>query len=96
MKKLMIAKNSVVKIQYVMNHESRPIKSSPVIWSSFMVHMCKRIISSGIFFIYSKFWFLGSLGGKMAKNGPKGQKVLCLTFLSGIVHHMIVIFGTHE
>ena len=33
--------------------------------SSFMVHMCKRIRSWGIFFIFSKFWFSGSLGGQI-------------------------------
>ena len=43
--------------------------------------MYKRIISPGILFIFfSKFWFLGSLGGwregcgKRVKNGPKWQK----------------------
>ena len=30
---------------------------------SFMVHMCKIIISLGMFFIFSKFWFFGLLGG---------------------------------
>ena len=41
---------------------------------SFMVHKCKRIISPGIFFIFSKGQFRASLGGKRAKNGPKYQK----------------------
>ena len=42
---------------------------------SFMVHICKMIISSGFFFIFSKFWFSGSIGGykdnrqsRMTKN----------------------------
>ena len=43
-------------------------------FNSIMVHMCKMIISLGVFFIFSKFWFFGLLGGKMAKNGPKWQK----------------------
>ena len=34
-----------------------------IIWSSFMVHMCNRIISPGFFKIYSKFLFLGSIVG---------------------------------
>ena len=33
-----------------------------IIWLSFMVHMCKIIISPGAFFIFSKFWFFGFLG----------------------------------
>ena len=57
-----------------------------IIWLSFMVHMCKMIISPGVFFSFSKFWFSRLLGGeggrggegeggKMAKNSPKWQKV---------------------
>ena len=34
-----------------------------IIWLSFMVDICKMIISSGFFFIFSKFQFSGSLGG---------------------------------
>ena len=48
------------------------------------------------FFSFSKFWFFGMLGGTRAKNGPKWQKILFVTFhISGILHHMIVIYGTH-
>ena len=66
-----------------------------IICSWFMVHMCKRIISSGIFFIVSNFWFLGSLGGKRARNGPKWQKILSVSLhISGTIHHMVVICGT--
>ena len=32
----------------------------------------------GVFFIFSKFWFFGLLGGSRAKNGPTWQK-LCLS-----------------
>ena len=64
---------------------------------SFMVHKCKRIISPGIFFIFSKGQFPASSGGKRAKNGPKYQKILSVSVcISGTVHHMLVIFGTHE
>ena len=45
-----------------------------------MVHMCKMMISPGAIFIFSKFWFCGLLGDKMAKNGPKLQNILCLTY----------------
>ena len=52
---------------------------SYIIWSSLMVHMCKRIIYPSIFFIFKKFWFSGSLGGgKSTKNTPKCWK-FCLS-----------------
>ena len=50
-----------------------------IIWSLFMVHMCKRIISPGIFFfIFFKiliflWWWEGVKG---AKNDPKWPKVM--------------------
>ena len=34
-----------------------------IIWFSFMVHICKIITSTGVFSIFSKFWFSGLLGG---------------------------------
>ena len=34
-----------------------------IIWFSFMVHMCKMIISMAIFFIFSEFWCSRLLGG---------------------------------
>ena len=37
-------------------------QESYIIWSSFMVQMCKRMISPGILFVFSKFWFSRSLG----------------------------------
>ena len=33
-----------------------------IIWLSFMVHICKMIICSGVFFVFSKFWFSRSIG----------------------------------
>ena len=39
------------------------LHSSGTIGSSFMVHMCKMIISPGIFSIFAKFWFFGLLVG---------------------------------
>ena len=38
---------------------------------SFMVHMCKMIISPGLFFNFQNFDFPGCQGGEWAKNGPK-------------------------
>ena len=66
-----------------------------ILWFSFMVGMCKMIISLGVFFIFLKFWFSGLLGGKRVKNCQKWQKILLLTLhVSGNIHHMIVICGT--
>ena len=60
-----------------------------------MVHMFKVIIYPGIFFHFSKFWFLGGQGDERAKNGPKWQKILSVSLhISETVHYMIVIFGT--
>ena len=42
---------------------SHSISQEPyIIWPLFMVHICKMIISSNVFFIFSKFWFSGSFG----------------------------------
>ena len=52
------------------------------------------IISPGVFFIFSKYWFFGVLGEKCAKNGPKWQNILSIVLnISGTIHHMIVIYG---
>ena len=37
-------------------------QESYIIWFLFMVLMCKMIVSSGFFFIFSKVWFSGLLG----------------------------------
>ena len=34
------------------------------IWSWFLVHLCKMMISPVMFFIFLTFWFFGLLGGK--------------------------------
>ena len=66
-----------------------------VMWSSFVVHKCKMIISPGVFFIFSKFWFFGFLEGPKVKNGAKWQKTLSFAFyISGTIHHMILIYVT--
>ena len=70
-----------------------------IIWSSFMVHMyvLKDNISRHFFSFLSKFQYSRSLGGgKRAKNGPKWQEILFVSlWISGIVHHMIIVFGAH-
>ena len=50
-----------------------------IIWSTFIVHICKRIISSGSFFFFSKIWFLGSLGGKRKKMAENDKKILSVS-----------------
>ena len=47
-----------------------------IIWLSFMVHMCKMIISSEFFFIFSKFWYFGLLEGLKSKKWSKMTKNL--------------------
>ena len=52
-------------------------------------------IFAKFFFIFSKFWFSGLLGGNRAKNSPKWQEIMSVVLhISGTIHHMIVIFGT--
>ena len=73
-----------------------------IIWLSFMVFLCKIIISPGGFFSFSKSWFFGLLEGggmggcKSAKNGPKWEKLLSIALhISGTMHHMIVTCGIY-
>ena len=41
-------------------------------------------------------FFPGCQGGKSAKNGPKWQKIMSVKLhISGTVHHMIIVYGTH-
>ena len=44
-----------------------------IIWLSLTVHLCKMMISLGVLFIFSKFWFFGLLVGD---RGVKGQKMI--------------------
>ena len=48
-----------------------------IIWSWFLVHLCKMMIFPCIFFIFSKFWFFVLLGGKRAKNNVKLPISVC-------------------
>ena len=45
-----------------------------IIWSSFVVHMGKRIISPVFFFIFLKLWFSRLLKGWKSKKCPKMTK----------------------
>ena len=44
-----------------------------IIWLLFLVHQFKMIIPSGVFFIFSKFWFFG-LGQSKVRKWPKMTK----------------------
>ena len=64
-----------------------------IIWLSFMVHICKMIISSGTFFIFSKFWFFGSIVGvKGQKTVQNGKKLCMLCFTSQEPHFIWLSF----
>ena len=56
-------------------------QESYIIWFWFMVLMCKMIISPVVFFIFSKFWFFGLLGGWKGKKLPKMTKNFTLCTL---------------
>ena len=51
------------------------------IWLSFMVHICKMIISTEVFFFFEFFlnFFFRLLGGVKAKNSPK-SKIKIISF----------------
>ena len=45
-----------------------------IMWLSFMVDLCKMIISAGVFFSFSKFWFSGSIWGLKDKKCSRMTK----------------------
>ena len=69
-----------------------------IIWLSFVVHMCKMMISPGFLFIFFKIFIFRvySPESKQTKNGWKWQKIQSIMFhISGTIQHMIFIYGTH-
>ena len=44
----------------------------------FVCGMCKMIIFPGVFFIFSKFWFSGFLGGVKGQKIAQNDKKFCL------------------
>ena len=73
------------------------ISQEPHIWLSFMVHICKMIISLGVFLVgFQNFDFLGCQEGWKGKKMPKMTNFLSVTsYISGTIYHMIFIYGTH-
>ena len=71
-------------------------QESFIIWSWLVVHKLNMMISLGVFFIFSKPWFFSLLGGSKGKKWLKTTKTLSVVpYISGTIHHMIVIFGAH-
>ena len=82
-----MTKNSVRHAPYLRNHTS---------YDCHFWYTCKMITSQGLYFIFSKFWFFRLLRGLNRKKCPKWQRILSVALdNSVIIHHMIVIFGTH-
>ena len=66
------------------------ISQEPYIkWSSFMVHICKRIISPGFVYIFYQFKFWGSIAGQKGKKWSKTTKkyVCCTSYLRRYTSH---------
>ena len=55
------------------------ISGSIITWSSFMVHMCKRIISPGIFYIFFQSLSFGVNSGVKGQKVAQNAKKLCLS-----------------
>ena len=63
-----------------------------IIWLAFIVPLRKMIISPGAFFIFSKFWFSGLLGGKKIAQNDNQFCLSCLIYQKPCI--MNVICGT--
>ena len=69
-------------------------RNSVAIWSWFLMHACKMMISCSVFFIFWKCWFYGLLGGEMAKNGLKSQNI-CLSHSTSQELYIKLSFMVH-
>ena len=66
------------------------------IWFSFMAAcMCKMIISSGLFFSFSKFWFFGLMEVKWQKTVQNDKKFCPSCFISQEQYVMWLSFMVH-
>ena len=69
-----------------------------IIWLSFMMHMCKMIISPGVFFFYLlQFWFSRSSGGWKCKTWPKITKnfVCCTLYFRNHISYDLHLWYTY-
>ena len=70
----MVQNNKNICLSYFISQEPY------IIWLPFMVHMCKMIISPGVFFSILKFWFSRLSGSWESKKWPKMTKIyVCST-----------------
>ena len=84
-----------MKIAFIMYHVSGRVLHTIIIFGTLMQSYMSRCVClfCGCF---SKFLLSRMLRCERAKIGPNWQKIMFVTLhISGIVHHMIVIFGTH-
>ena len=86
---------SGVKEQKTTKNERKLFQEPYLIWSSFMIHLCKMIISPGVFFIFPKFRFSGLLGDTRAKNSAKWQKCLFIHSISQEPYMIWLSFMVH-
>ena len=60
-----------------------------IMWSWFLVHMCKMMTSPDAFFIFSKVWFSGLFGGVKGQNMTQNDKKNCPSlYISRTIPHM--------
>ena len=60
-----------------------------IIWLSFMVHMCKTIITAGVFFPFFRILIFWVVRGDKGQKWQKWQKTLSVVpYISGTIHHM--------
>ena len=79
---------SVCRAAYLMNRTSSDLN----FWYTYIKWWYLQPFSS----FFQNFRFLGYLWGKRTKNGPKWIIITSVTHhISGTVHHLIIIFGTH-
>ena len=86
-----IAQNEKQQLHlYVMHHHQIII---------FCTHMYNDNISRLFFHFFQNFYFSGCQRGKRAKNSPKWETTITSVsvthHISGTIHHLIIIFGTH-
>ena len=62
-----------------------------ILWSWFMVHMHKMMIYPGFFYIFSKFWFLGSILGQKSKKWPE-MTIMSVAFHIWVSIHCMIVF----
>ena len=84
-----------MKIAFIMYHVSGRVLHTIIIFGTLMQSYMSRCVClfCGCF---SKFLLSRMLRCERAKIGPNWQKIMFVTLhISGTIHHMIVIFGTH-